>query len=89
MQRLALESAYSLRSATAPSLRLDFMILLHTVLITFGLRKPMSYEKALRMAQPLRSFAASVRKSWRCRRAALRSASAPVTAWRSPSGVFG
>jgi lipopolysaccharide/colanic/teichoic acid biosynthesis glycosyltransferase len=51
-QRLALESAYSLRSATAPSLRLDFMILLHTVLITFGLRKPMSYEKALRMAQP-------------------------------------
>lgn len=53
-QRLALESAYSLRTATAPSLRLDFMILLHTVLITFGLRKPMTYEKAMRLAEPRR-----------------------------------
>ncbi|MBM0124329.1 sugar transferase [Pimelobacter simplex] len=53
-QRLALESAYSLRSATAPSLRLDFMILLHTVLITFNLRRPMTFEKAMRLAEPRR-----------------------------------
>lgn len=53
-QRLALESAYSARTATAPSLRLDFMILLNTVLITFGLRQSMSYEQALRLTEPRR-----------------------------------
>lgn len=53
-QRLALESAYSARTATAASLRLDFMILLNTVLITFGLRQPMSYERALALTEPRR-----------------------------------
>lgn len=53
-QRLALEIAYSRRAATDPSVRLDFMILLYTVLITFGLKKPLSFERAIDVAQPRR-----------------------------------
>ena len=51
-QRLDLEAAYSQRSATDPSVRLDFTILLYTVLITFGLKKPMTYEDAIALAAP-------------------------------------
>ena len=51
-QRLALEAAYSTRTAEAPSLRLDFTILLYTVLITFGLKRPMTFEQALELARP-------------------------------------
>ncbi|KRC53909.1 MULTISPECIES: sugar transferase [unclassified Nocardioides] len=49
-QRLELEAAYSHRAATRPSVILDFRILLSTVLITFGLKKPMTYDKAMAMA---------------------------------------
>lgn len=51
-QRLALEIAYSRRAATNGSVRLDFMILLYTVLITFGLKRPLSFERALEVARP-------------------------------------
>lgn len=52
VQRLDLEAVYSRRCAAGTSIRLDFMILLYTVLITFGLRKPMSYDDAVRLAAP-------------------------------------
>jgi len=51
-QRLVLESAYSMRTARDASIRLDFKILLFTVLITFGLKQPMTFEGALALAQP-------------------------------------
>lgn len=50
-QRLHLEAAYSCRTAERPSVLLDFKILLYTVLITFGLRKPMTYDAAIQLAQ--------------------------------------
>ncbi len=53
-QRLELESAYSRQSAASPSIALDFKILLFTVLITFGVRKPMSFDEALQLAAPRR-----------------------------------
>ena len=51
-ERLHLEATYSQRSAQRASVTLDFMILLNTVLITFNLRKPMTYEQALAMTAP-------------------------------------
>lgn len=57
-QRLHLESAYSRRTAARPSIALDFKILLYTVLITFGLCKPMSFDQALQLAAPRRQRSA-------------------------------
>lgn len=53
-QRLLLEAAYSQRTARSASVVLDFKILLHTVLITFGLRRAMTFEEALDLARPPR-----------------------------------
>lgn len=50
-QRLHLEASYARRTAATPSIRLDFMILLNTVLITFGVRKPMTYDAALELVE--------------------------------------
>lgn len=50
-QRLHLEASYARRTAATPSIRLDFMILLNTVLITFGIRKPMTYDAALELVE--------------------------------------
>lgn len=49
-QRLELEAAYSHRAATRPSVTLDFKILLFTVLITFGLKRPLTFDRAIAMA---------------------------------------
>ncbi|MFC5727412.1 sugar transferase [Nocardioides vastitatis] len=50
-QRLQLECAYSrLVMEGGYRIRTDFMILLSTVLITFGLRKPMTFPEALAFA---------------------------------------
>jgi lipopolysaccharide/colanic/teichoic acid biosynthesis glycosyltransferase len=55
-QRLQLESAYSRRVLEGGyRIRTDFMILLSTVLITFGLRKPMTFHEALAVAEPQRA----------------------------------
>lgn len=52
-QRLQLEAAYSRRVIEGDyRIRTDFMILLSTVLITFGLRKPMTFAEALAIAGP-------------------------------------
>jgi len=50
-QRLQLEAAYSHAVHERYSVRLDFLILLYTILITFGLKRPMSYPDALGMAR--------------------------------------
>lgn len=49
-QRLHLEAAYARRTSERPSVRLDFLVLLYTVLITFGIKKPMAYDDALTLA---------------------------------------
>ncbi len=54
-QRLHLEAAYSQRTAERPSVRLDFLILLYTVMITFGLRKQMSFDDAIGMVEGRRA----------------------------------
>lgn len=51
-QRLHLEAAYSRKVAERYSVFTDFKILLLTVLITFGLKRPLSFEEALAVAQP-------------------------------------
>lgn len=50
-ERLRLESAYCRACAGGYSMRLDFTILLYTVLIVLHLRKPMSYQAVLDMVQ--------------------------------------
>jgi lipopolysaccharide/colanic/teichoic acid biosynthesis glycosyltransferase len=50
-QRLQLEAAYSRAVAHGYTFTRDFKILLYTVLITFGLKKQLSYEEALQMVQ--------------------------------------
>lgn len=46
-QRLQLESAYSRAAVQRYRARLDFLILLYTVLIVLRLRKPMTFEQAM------------------------------------------
>lgn len=50
-QRLDLEAAYSRMVAHDYRLRTDFKILLYTVLITFGLKKPLTAEAAHELVQ--------------------------------------
>ncbi len=54
-QRLQLESSYARSASTRYSLRLDFMILVYTVLITFRLKRPLTFEAALGMIPPARA----------------------------------
>lgn len=54
-QRLQLEAAYSRRALERYSMLTDFMILLHTVLIVLGVRRPMTFEEALAIGAPRRS----------------------------------
>ncbi|WP_435770474.1 sugar transferase [Nocardioides sp. SYSU DS0651] len=54
-QRLELEAAYCRAAVEGYRLRTDFMILLYTVLITFGLKKPMSFTEALAVVQTRRA----------------------------------
>jgi lipopolysaccharide/colanic/teichoic acid biosynthesis glycosyltransferase len=54
-QRLELEAAYCRAAVEGYRIRTDFKILLFTVLITFGLRKPMTVTEALAVAEPRRA----------------------------------
>lgn len=53
-QRLDLEAAYSRRIGDGYSVLVDFKILLLTVLITFGLKQPLTFDEALEVALPRR-----------------------------------
>jgi lipopolysaccharide/colanic/teichoic acid biosynthesis glycosyltransferase len=61
-QRLQLEAAYSRSVSEAYSVIRDFRILLFTVLITFGLKKPLCFEEALVLAHPAMSRRERVRQ---------------------------
>ncbi|MDN5745892.1 MAG: sugar transferase [Nocardioidaceae bacterium] len=51
-QRLDLEAAYAQAAHESYSMRRDFMILLRTVLITFGLQRPLSFDEARAVVAP-------------------------------------
>ncbi|GAA4820456.1 sugar transferase [Nocardioides caeni] len=60
-QRLDLESAYARMVADGYSIRTDFKILLFTVLITFGVKKPLAPEAALDMVRGRRTRVRTLR----------------------------
>lgn len=60
-QRLDLEEAYADAVRDHYSLTKDFAILLYTVLITFGLKKPLTFDRAIELTQPPRARATNVR----------------------------